>query len=141
MKTDKANKDKNFFTAAALIWPDEYGIADSVKINAMLDTLERHKKCVYCGEKMNIPRIDYGRAEKDAQHEHIDNDGPATEENICLCCNLCNKAKLDLSLPDWIVSPICRKRGSMRCSPKGLNQDEFAPIIKTFLANHPNGHI
>ncbi len=85
----------------------------------------RDTNCVYCDIKMQSHIHAKGTPADKATFEHIDNDGPPTEENIALCCAACNASKGTKNLSDWIGSPYCLK--------KNINNQTVAEIIKKYL--------
>ena len=85
----------------------------------------RDKFCVYCGILMKEYLRTRGTPGDKATFEHIDNDGPAEEWNIAMCCSSCNSSKGVIRLNEWLKSEYCQK--------KNINKDSVAQIIKDFL--------
>ena len=86
---------------------------------------DRDKNCVYCDVKLkNHPRAKGTPGDK-ATFEHIDNDGPPSEENIAMCCSSCNSSKGVKKLLDWLDSPYCKK--------KNISKETVANIIRKYI--------
>jgi hypothetical protein len=85
----------------------------------------RDQFCVYCQVKLKEYPHTKGTPSDKATFEHIDNDGPPSEENIALCCASCNSSKGVKKLKDWLNSPYCRD--------KNINIKNVAAIIRLYL--------
>ncbi len=85
----------------------------------------RDKFCVYCHVKLKGYHRTKGTLGDKATFEHIDNDGPPSEENIVMCCASCNASKGTKKILDWLESPYCKK--------KNITKETIAGIIKKFV--------
>lgn len=100
---------------------NNYGIPERLENKVRI----RDKNCVYCRIGMQPYPHAKGTPADKATFEHIDNDGPPTEENIALCCAACNASKGTKLLSDWLLSPYCLQ--------KNINDSTVAEIIKKSL--------
>ena len=96
----------------------------------ILDWLEtkvrdRDKNCVYCGVIMKTSARTKGTPGDKSTFEHIDNDGPPSEENIAMCCASCNSSKGVKKLLVWFESIYCQK--------KNINKSTVADIIRRHI--------
>ncbi len=82
----------------------------------------RDKFCVYCHAKLEEHPHTNGTPGDKATFEHIDNDGPPSEENIAMCCASCNASKGVKKLLNWFDSPYCKK--------KNISKETVANIIQ-----------
>jgi hypothetical protein len=91
----------------------------------------RDTTCVYCGVKL-IDRIPQGQPRAAAATwEHIINDAKiVSRENIALCCAACNSSKGTKSLPEWLQSSYCKR--------KGINKQTVGQVVKAALEGTPN---
>jgi hypothetical protein len=90
---------------------------------------ERDKTCVYCGIQMIEQMPPSGSRKTVATWEHIINDARiVTRENIVRCCVACNSSKGTKTLPEWLQSSYCKKRG--------ISKDTVAEIVKEALRVH-----
>ncbi|NYZ75258.1 HNH endonuclease [Candidatus Micrarchaeota archaeon] len=80
----------------------------------------RDQFCVYCHVKFKERDPD-----DKASWEHIDNDGPPSEDNIALCCFACNRDKRAKKLSEWFDSSYCKK--------KHINKRTVANIVKKYI--------
>ena len=83
---------------------------------------KRDKLCVYCGVKMKEYPHTKGTPSDKATFEHIDNDGPPSEENIVMCCGSCDASKGVKKLSDWLESSYCKK--------KKISRETVADVVR-----------
>jgi len=87
---------------------------------------ERDKYCVYCGVQMIQKMPSRGSRKAVATWEHIINDASiVTRENIARCCFSCNASKGTKTLPVWLESNYCKKRG--------ITKDTVAEVVRKSL--------
>jgi hypothetical protein len=79
--------------------------------------IARDKSCIYCRAAWGTNVV--------ASWEHIDNDGPTTEENMALCCKRCNSSKGTKSLGAWLSGQFC--------ADQRIQLGTLAPVAKEFL--------
>lgn len=102
-------------------------MSNNYNIPAWLETKvrDRDKNCVYCHIKMKGYSHSTGTPGDKATFEHIDNDGPPSENNIAMCCASCNSSKGVKKLLDWF--------GSSYCQEKGIDRETVANIINAYI--------
>lgn len=89
---------------------------------------DRDKTCVYCNVKIKeYPRAKGTPGDK-ATFEHIDNDGPPSEDNIAMCCASCNSSKGVKRLLDWFGSSYCKERN--------IDKETVANVIRKYIEDN-----
>ena len=73
--------------------------------------LKEIRYCVYCGVALREYHHRKSTPGEAGTWEHIDNDGPSTEENVVRCCGACNKSKGRKELRAWFSSSYCVRKG------------------------------
>jgi hypothetical protein len=85
----------------------------------------RDKLCVYCRTELKDYSHTKGTPKDKATFEHIDNDGPPSEENIAMCCSACNASKGVKKLLSWFDSPYCKNRN--------IKKETVADIVQKYI--------
>ncbi|MEK7073155.1 MAG: HNH endonuclease [Patescibacteria group bacterium] len=85
----------------------------------------RDKFCVYCHTELKEYLHTKGTPSDKATFEHIDNDGPPSEENIAMCCASCNASKGVKKILDWFDSPFCKE--------KHIGKETVADVIRKYI--------
>jgi hypothetical protein len=90
----------------------------------------RDKLCVYCHKEMIDP-YDRNNRNDSATIEHFREEGPfywnkgLKEQDLSICCGLCNSKRQKLSLSEWFNKPYC--------IDNKINEDTVAEPVKDFL--------
>lgn len=100
---------------------NNYGIPEWLEQKVKI----RDTRCVYCLVPLKAHAHVKGTPSDKATFEHIDNDGPPSEENIALCCAACNASKGVKTVSEWFNTDYCRK--------KNISGATVAPVVREFI--------